>query len=155
MQSKSSGNNSFFNFSSEVYQRFQQVPPSFLFKLNFESCLVNLFQVEADSKKNYTGQMIKKSTSYSDLAEISAILPTHGFNILTKFDEDWSKNFGIFISIIFLVLYNFFLISLYFKQDLCREREDDFEVQNMFCMKSYIESYRSHQLGGIGNLAIF
>ena len=87
--------------------------------------------------------------------DILAILSTQELIILTKFDEDWSKNFGIFISIIFLVLYNFFLISLYFKLDLCREREDDFEVQNMFCMKSYIESYRSHQLGGIGNLAIF
>ena len=42
--------------------------------------------------KSYTGQknipLIKKPQFCSDLAEILAILPTHGLIILTKFDDD-------------------------------------------------------------------
>ena len=34
---------------------------------------------------------MKNPQSHSDLAEILAILSTHGVVILTKFDEDWTK----------------------------------------------------------------
>ena len=34
---------------------------------------------------------MKNRQFYSNLAEILAMLPTHGLIILTKFDEDWTK----------------------------------------------------------------
>ena len=40
---------------------------------------------------NKTLLQIKNQQFYSNLAEILAILPTHGLIILTKFDGDWNK----------------------------------------------------------------
>ena len=71
--------------------------------------------------------MIKNSHFYSDLAEISAILPTHGFNILTKFDEDWSKNVNFFSSIL-LGQCNFLWISLYIIYYI----DQDFQMTSIF-----------------------
>ena len=58
-------------------------------------------KLETDSKKIILTKnipLIKNPQFYSDLAEILAILPTHELIILTKFDGDWTKNCGFFIS---------------------------------------------------------
>ena len=43
---------------------------------------------------------MKNSQFYSDLADTLAILPTRGLNILTKFDDDWTKIVD-FLSVIY------------------------------------------------------
>ena len=50
--------------------------------------------IETDYKKitlTKNIRLIENRQFYSNLAEILAILPTHGLIILTKFDEDWTK----------------------------------------------------------------